>query len=212
MPHRRDKEFYVERDRHGRERFVLSGGERRRSSSGERATSELLDAARAQIETLEAQMGQLHTRLSFEQSQQWNERREVERLTADNYHLQQQLEVQIQEVRRLEDLLDHEERKNDKLEEKYRNLKRGSSGSRRESSEYKRAYEEKVQEVEVLRVRLAERDDLIRLDEARIAEKNQLLREKNEQLREQNELLRDKSSKIAYFKDYLRAHGFRVEG
>jgi chromosome segregation ATPase len=197
MSHKKDKKVFIERDRHGRERLVLSGGERRRSSSSERGTGELLSAAHAQIESLQTQIGQLQTRLSFEQSNQWNSRRETERLTADNFHLQGQLEVQIQEVRRLEDSLYHEEKKNDKLEEKYRNLKRNSSGSRRGSSEYKRAYEEKAQEVEVLRVRLAERDDLIRLDEARIAEKNQLLRDKN--------------SKIAYFKDYLRSHGFRVE-
>jgi len=75
-------------------------------------------------------------------------------------------------------------------------LKRRSR-SRSEGSDYRRAYEEKATEVEVLRVRLAERDDLIRLDEARIAEKNNLLRER--------------STTITYLKNYLRTHGFRVE-
>jgi chromosome segregation ATPase len=148
------------------------------------------------MEALEIQIGQLQNRLSFEQSNNWNTRRENERLTSESYNLQGQLEVEKQEVRRLDDMLYDVEEKFEKLEAKYRQLKRRSR-SRSEGRDYRRAYEEKATEVEGLRVRLAERDDLIRLDEARIAEKNRLLRER--------------STTITYLKNYLRTHGFRVE-
>ncbi|TVY81254.1 hypothetical protein LSUE1_G006766 [Lachnellula suecica] len=194
MPHR---QAYVERDRHGRERLVLGGGRRRSSSADRISAGELLTAAQARIQTLEIELGQLQTRLSFEQSGQWNSRRERDRLTAENYQLQGQLQVQVQEVTRMEDLLFDEEERNKKLEEKYRLMKRSRSRSRSGSSEYRRAYEEKAQEVEILRVRLAEKDEILRLNEGRLAEKDRALREKN--------------VTISYFKDYLQTHGFRVQ-
>ena len=198
MPHK--KHAYVERGPSGRERIVIPRGrERRRSEASEDdsyLTSERFRAAQGRMEAFEIQIGELQNRLSFEQSNNWNLRRDNERLVAENYSLQGQLEVEKQEVGRLDDMLYDVEKKLEKLEEKYRQLKRRSR-SRSESSDYRRAYEDKAEEVEVLRVRLAERDALIRLDEARIAEKNQLLRERG--------------ADIDYFKDYLRMHGFRVD-
>lgn len=108
-------------------------------------------------------------------------------------HLQQQLEVNVREVRRLESALAKEEdandklvHKNDKLEEKIRLMKRGS----RESDGLREAYEQKELEVEVLRQRLMERDETLRLAEVRIAEKN---------------------SRIVYLKEFLWTKGYRVE-
>tara|TARA_R110002060_G_scaffold36607_2_gene47612 strand:+ start:212 stop:532 length:321 start_codon:yes stop_codon:yes gene_type:complete len=102
-----------------------------------------------------------------------------------------QLDAQVREVRRIEDLLIEEEdrnaklvHKNEKLEEKNRMLKRGSGEN------YQRRYEEKLLEVEMLRTRMVEKEDLIRLAETRIADKN---------------------STIVYLKNYLRTHGFRVD-
>jgi len=60
-------------------------------------------------------------------------------------------------------------------------------GSREE--EFKLRYEEKLAEVEVLRRRLVEKDELLGVEETRIAEKNRT---------------------IVYLKDYLRRHGFHV--
>ncbi|TVY94176.1 hypothetical protein LAWI1_G000436 [Lachnellula willkommii] len=196
MPHK--KHAYIERGPNGRNRFVIPRG-RRYSESSEHDSytpNERLSAAQGRMEALEIQIGQLQNRLSFEQSNNWTARRENERLTAENYNLQAQLEDERREVKRLDDMLFDLEKKHEKLEDKYKQLKRGSR-SRSEGSDYRRVYEEKAAEVEMLRVRLAERDDLIRLDAARISEKNHLLREK--------------ANTIAYFKDYLRTHGFRVE-
>jgi ribosomal protein L16 Arg81 hydroxylase len=95
------------------------------------------------------------------------------------------LEAQVREVSRLEDLLTDEEDKNERLKEKIRLLKRGSG-----HEGYRTRFEEKVLEVELLRQRLAEREELVRLAETRVAEKNRT---------------------ILYFKNYLRTHGFRVE-
>jgi len=203
MPHK--NHVYIERGSNGRNRFVIPRG-RRHSVSSEHDSftpNERLSAAQGRMEALEIQIGQLQNRLSFEQSNNWTTRRENERLTAENYDLQAQVEVQRQEVRCLDDMLFDLEKKYEKLEGKYRQLKRRSR-SMSEGSDYRRVYEEKATEVEVLRARLAERDDLIRLDETRISEKNSLLREKDN-------LLRKKADTITYFKNYLRTHGFRVE-
>lgn len=147
-----------------------------------------------------------------------------------NESLLAQLEAEKQEVIRIDDLLYGKELEHDELKEKYKQLKRSSSSrrhsrSRSGSSDFRRAFEEKAQEAEVLRVRLAERDEYIKLEEARIMEKNALLRDKSatiadmdRRLRdktttvtEQNEILRERSTTIAYLKNYLRTHGFRVE-
>ena len=95
------------------------------------------------------------------------------------------MEAQVREVSRVEDLLADEEDKNEKLKEKIRLLKRGSG-----HDGYRARFEEKVMEVELLRQRIAERENLIRLTETRVAEKNRT---------------------ILYLKNYLRTHGFRVE-
>lgn len=192
------KQAYVERGPNGRNRFVIPRG-RRHSGSSEHDSytpNERFSAAQGRMEALEIQIGQLQNRLSFEQSNNWTARRENERLAAENYNLQAQLEDERQEVKRWEDMLFDLEKKHEKLEDKYKHLKR-ESRSRSEGSDYRNAYEEKATEVEMLRDRLAERDDLIRLEETRISEKDHLLRKKAET--------------IAYFKDYLRTHGFRVE-
>lgn len=105
----------------------------------------------------------------------------------------------MREVRRLEDMLDDEEhkteklvKKNDKLEEKIRLLKRTST-----HDDYRGRYEEKLREVELLRQRLAEKSELIRVADIRLADKERIISEKN--------------SKLLYLKDYLRGLGFRVE-
>ncbi len=102
-----------------------------------------------------------------------------------------QLEAQVREVARYEELLANEEdkserlqHKNEKLEEKIRLLKRGSGEN------YRARYEEKLVEVEMLRTRMVERDEMLRLADTRLTEKN---------------------STIVYLKTYLRTHGFRVE-
>jgi hypothetical protein len=74
--------------------------------------------------------------------------------------------------------------KHEELKEKYRLFKRGSR-----EEEFKLRYEEKLAEVELLRRRLAEKDELLALEETRITDKNRT---------------------IVYLKDYLRRHGFHV--
>jgi len=96
-----------------------------------------------------------------------------------------QLEAQAREISRVEDLLEDEEDKNEMLKQKIRLLKRagGHDG-------YRARFQEKVEEVELLRQRIAERENLIRSAETRVADKNRT---------------------ILYLKNYLRTHGFRVE-
>ncbi|KAF4627082.1 hypothetical protein G7Y89_g11070 [Cudoniella acicularis] len=209
---------YVERDRHGHERLVI-----RRSSSRERRSSsrELIEAEE-RYDALQAEVGRLQTRLSFEQRNAWNLQRENERLSAEHYNchnIQTQLDNEIREVRRLEDLLDDEEKKSERLEEKLRLMKRGLTGKREDAEGYRLSYEQKVQEVEVLRVRLAEMDEINRLNEGRLAEKNRALVEKNREITEKkaaivekNMALKHKDNTISYLKEYLRTHGFVVQG
>ncbi|KAH7346421.1 hypothetical protein BKA65DRAFT_276343 [Rhexocercosporidium sp. MPI-PUGE-AT-0058] len=196
---------YIERDSRGRERLVLGGrspSHRRTSSYGDKTTQQLLDEAEAREQTLISEVSSLQTRLSMAQRDQWhlqNLRTEHQRVVNEHYqcrNVRVQLDAQIREVRRMEDLLVEEEErnaklvhKNEKLEEKVRLLKRGS-GSMTVVEGWQRRYEEKLLEVEMLRQRLVERDEGLRLAETRIADKN---------------------STIVYLKNYLRTHGFRVE-
>jgi DNA repair ATPase RecN len=174
------KKAYVERDRRGRERIVIE-----RRSSSKATTAELLEAAEEREAILRAENNALRTRLSVADRDSW----EFRNLTAEYQHLinehQQctylrgQLEAQIRETRRVEDDLDDEKDKVDKLTEKLRRTK-----------SYKQKYEEKWSEAEILKRRVLERDDVIRLAETRIEDKNKL---------------------ILYLKNYLRRHGFHVD-
>ncbi|KAL2069864.1 hypothetical protein VTL71DRAFT_14543 [Oculimacula yallundae] len=196
--------YIVERDSRGRERLVLqrssshshSHPHRRSSSYGDTQTTtqELLDEASSREALLAAEVSSLQTRLSIAQRDQWhlqNLRGEHQRVVNEHYqcrNLGAQLDAQVREVRRLEELLTEEEERNEKLvrreeklEEKVRLLKRGSGEG------YQRRYEEKLQEVEMLRVRLLEKDEVIRLAEMRIVDRNE---------------------KIVGYKNWLRNHGF----
>jgi len=186
-----NREYRIERDGRGRERLVRSSSHREGGSHGRgRNARELLSDAEEQIETLNGEILSLQTRLSYAQRDNWqyqnivNEHQQCRNIRA-------QLDAQVREVRRLEDLLADEEdtsarlrHKNEELKEKYRLMKRGSR-----EEEFKLRYEEKLAEVEVLRRRLAERDEMLALAETRIANKNRT---------------------ILYLKNYLRSHGFNV--
>jgi hypothetical protein len=170
---------------------VRSSSHREGGSHGRgRNVRELLSDAEEQIETLNGEILSLQTRLSYAQRDNWqyqnivNEHQQCRNIRA-------QLDAQVREVRRLEDLLADEEdtsarlrHKNEELKEKYRLMKRGNR-----EEEFKLRYEEKLAEVEVLRRRLVEKDELLGVEETRIAEKNRT---------------------IVYLKDYLRRHGFHV--
>ncbi|EPE26610.1 hypothetical protein GLAREA_02523 [Glarea lozoyensis ATCC 20868] len=200
--------FFVERDRHGRERFV-----RRRSTSYEdRSSHRDMDEARAQA--LELEVDSLQTRLSFEQRNVHILEQRLQQLSQDQsqaHHLRQQYQVAKDECSRLDERLYQEEKKTEKyrekyermkqdyedLSEKYRLMKRGVSQQDHDNEFYRVLYEEKLQEVELLRMRGQEKDELHHLDQQRIEEKNQTIKIKN----------RD----ISYYQEYLRSHGFRVD-
>lgn len=175
------KKAYVERDRHGRGRIVIE----RRGSSSKTTTAELLEAAEEREAILIAENNALRTRLSVADRDSW----EFRNLTAEYQHLvnehhqcrylRAQLDAQIRETRKVEDELDDEKDKVDKLMEKIHRIK-----------SYKEKYEEKWSEAEILKRRILERDDVIRLAETRIADKNKM---------------------ILYLKNYLRRHGFHVD-
>ena len=190
-PMANNREYRIERDGRGRERLVRSSSYREGGSHGRaRSARELLNEAEERIETLNGEILSLQTRLSYAQRDNWqfqnivNEHQQCRNTRA-------QLDAQVREVRRLEDLLADEEdasarlrHKNEELKEKYRLMKRGNR-----EDEFRLRYEEKLAEVEVLRRRLAEKDQLLGVEETRIA---------------------DKDRTIVYLKDYLRRHGFHV--
>lgn len=186
-----NREYTIERDRWGRERLVRTASNREGGSHGRaRSTRELLNEAEEREQLLNGEILSLQTRLSYAQRDNW----QYQNIVNEHQHcrnLRGQLEAQVREVRRLEDLLADEEdttaglkHKNEELREKYRLMKRGSR-----EEEFKLRYEEKLAEVEVLRRRLAEKDELLALAETRITDKNRT---------------------IVYLKNYLRNHGFHV--
>jgi hypothetical protein len=185
------RDYTIERDGRGRERIVRTSSNRERGSHGRaRSMRELLNDAEEREEELKGEVLSLQTRLSYAQRDNW----QYQNLVNEHRHcrnLRGELETQVREVRRLEDLLADEEdttarlkRKNEELKEKNRLMKRGNR-----EEEFRSRYEEKLAEVEVLRRRLAERDEMLALAETRIANKNRT---------------------ILYLKNYLRSHGFNV--
>lgn len=210
MPHRT---AYVERDSRGRDRLVIprSG---RSHSHGRLSDRELLNESEEREAALSVEISALQTRLSYAQRDQWQLqqlREEHQRLV--NAHngcrnLHAQLDTQVREVRRFEDMLADEEdkserltRKIDELKGKIEEYKERIRLMRRTSGEfevYRARYEEKAVEVDILKQRLLERD--------------QRLLERDEQLRLAETRVADRNSTIAYLKNYLRTHGFRVDG
>lgn len=185
------KNYSIERDGRGRERLVRTSSNREGGSHGRaRSTRELLNEAEEREQRLNDEILSLQTRLSYAQRDSW----QYQNIANEHQHcrnLRAQLDAQVREVRRLEDLLADEEdvsarlrHKYEELKEKYRNMRRGNR-----EEEYKLAYEEKLAEVELLRRRLAEKDELLALGETRIADKNRT---------------------IVYLKNYLRSRGFHV--
>lgn len=203
---------YVDRDGRGRERIVIprSGSyHRTRSQSydGQRkSTRQLLEEAEERETVLATEVASLQTRLSFAQRAEWqlqNLQRDHQNLRTEHQqcqHVRAQLQAQVREVGRLEDLLADVQEKYDELKEKYRLMKRGSASG----EGYKIRFEEKAMEVDLLRHRLSERDETILLLETKLDERDNALR-----LAETR--ISDRDSTIRYLKSYLRAHGFRVE-
>jgi predicted nucleic acid-binding Zn-ribbon protein len=190
VSHMNKRGLYIERDRHGRERLVML-------PSNDRGIRVQLAEVEERARVLTEEIGRLRTSLSSEQRNAWTMHRDKERLQVENGNLYHEIDNEKNRARKLEDLLDAEEKRAERLEEKIRLMKRGITHHGEQSDGYRRRYEEKVAEVELLRVRLRERDDLIRLNEDRLIEKDKSLIRKNET--------------IAYFKSFLRSEGFRVE-
>jgi DNA repair exonuclease SbcCD ATPase subunit len=203
MPHRT---AYIERDARGRERLVIprSG---RAHSHGRKSDRELLNESEEREATLGVEISALQTRLSYAQRDQWQLqqlREEHQRLIHEHSgcrNIHAQLETQVREVRRIEDLLADEQDQSERLQRKIEDLKEKIRLMRRTSGEfevYRARYEEKSLEVDVLKQRLMERD--------------QQLIDREEQLRLAETRIADRNSTILYFKNYLRSKGFRVEG
>ncbi|KAH6705320.1 hypothetical protein BKA61DRAFT_493237 [Leptodontidium sp. MPI-SDFR-AT-0119] len=202
-PSVRGRRTYIERDSQGRERLVLGRVPRLTQRNLTRdytptSSADLLEDAENREQTLVAEISSLRAQLSMAQRDQWhlqNLRTEHERVVNEHHQCRDsraQLETQVREVKRMEDMLMDEEERNAKLElmkemleEKVRLFKRAGSGEG-----WQRRYEEKLLEVEVLRQRIVEKDDVLKLAETRILERN---------------------STIVYLKNYLRTHGFRID-
>lgn len=196
-----NRRSYIERDSRGRLVTVRSPSHHRSSSQGRPTTRELLNDAEEREQILIGEMQALRTQLSFAQRSEWQLERfrhEHQNLVNEHYHCRTTREQLEQQILRVEELLSEEEHKTSRLEQKYERSKEENRLLKRTSGEsFRTRYEEKVQEVEVLRQRLASRDATIRLAETRIAEKNNIIDQKN--------------GIINYLKAFLRREGFRVE-
>ena len=207
MPH---KTAYIERDSRGRERLVIprrSHSHGRTHSHGRKSDRELLNESEEREAALGVELAAVQNRLSMAERDKWENRTLTEqhqRLLHDHHqchNLHAQLDAQVREVRRIEDVLADEEYKSErlhqrvqKLEEKIDDLKEKNRVLKRTSGDYevwRLRYDEKAVEADVLRLQLTERDEQIRRADLRIQEKN---------------------STISLLKDYLRQHGFRVDG
>jgi len=202
---------FLERDGRGRERIVLRPISRGRSAShGRRTTTELLNESEEREATLAAENNSLRTQLSYAQNAQY----QLQKLEAEHYQcrsLQAQLEAQQRAFNGVQDLLEDEQRDNrklehkiEKLEERLRLMKRGSGEN------YRTRYEEVVAdneawslEVERLKVRLAEKEDTIRLQDISLRSKNDELNLRAVKILEKNDI-------IAQLKDALERRGYRV--
>ncbi|KAG9234291.1 hypothetical protein BJ875DRAFT_376748, partial [Amylocarpus encephaloides] len=180
----RRNSFFVERDHKGRERVV-----RRRSSSCDYRARMAEDRA----QTAEADSADYQRRLSVEQRNAWNLQRQLQQVTNEHAvcpRVQADRDRAWDEIDILKEDLEKDKRKYEKLEEKYRQLKRGISYHEYGNETYRLRYEEKTQECELFRQRYVETYELNHLNEGRIAEKNRALKDKNTMIEYLEECLR----------------------
>jgi peptidoglycan hydrolase CwlO-like protein len=183
---------FFERDAQGRERIVIVN--RTRSSSHDKSTRELLAEADEREQALIAQVSSLTTRLSFAERNEWAIRQQHTALVNEHHNCRQlraQVDAQLNEIRRLDSLLNDEEDKTnrlkgkvEKLEEKIRLMKRGVV------EDYRHKYDNAMKDMDLLTQRMVDKNEELRLADARIAEKNRT---------------------IVYLKDYLQQLGYRVQ-
>jgi chromosome segregation ATPase len=184
-----NRDYRIERDSRGRERLVRSSSHREGGFHGRgKTTRELLNEAEEREQVLNGEVLSLQTQLSYAQRDNW----QLQTIVNEHQqcrHIRAQLDAQVREVGRLEDLLADEDEDTGRLRRKYEDLKEKYRVTKSKEEEYRLLCTEKVAEVEVLRRRLADQVDLARLQETRITERNRT---------------------IAYLKNYLRTHGFHV--
>ena len=164
-----NRNAYIERDRHGRERLVIPGS-RWNSSHTRLNARKLLDSTEEQEEVLINQNKQLENQLAWSQAHERRAKEEYSQLAA-------RLEAQIDVTRRLQERLKEENNKVTDLEERIRLMHRtGYKG-------YRQRYEELLVEVESLRAAIRQRDELIRVNEVRLSAKTQTIIELKAHLR-----------------------------
>lgn len=165
-----NRNSYIERDRHGRERLVIRTSPRRSSSRTRLSTRELLNEAEEREEVLRIRNEQLESQLAWSQA---HERRAKE----DYSQLAAQLHTQADAIRRLQDKLKDEKDKSAALDERLRLMQRTSYES------YRQRCDDLLVEVESLRAALRERDEAIRLNGLRLESKTQMIIELKGHLR-----------------------------
>jgi hypothetical protein len=160
---------YVERDRHGRERLVVTVNPRS-SSRNRLSTRELLRAAEEREAVLTARNHHIETQLSWSQAGEC-------RLQNECDHLAAELKTQVDVTKQLQALLSEEKDKSASLEGRLRLMQRNSHDT------YRQKYEEVLAEAEDLREGLRERDEMIRLNGLRLEKKAQMVLDLKEHLR-----------------------------
>lgn len=159
---------YVERDRHGRERLVVTVSPR--SSSRNRLSTRELIAAEEREAVLTARNHHIETQLSWSQAAE-------SRLQNQCDHLAAELKTQVDVTKQLQSLLNEEKDRSASLEGRLRLMQRNSHDT------YRQRYEEVLAEVEDLREGLRERDEMIRLNGLRLEKKAQMVLDLKEHLR-----------------------------
>ena len=155
-----DRNAFIERDRRGRERLVITTSSRRASSRTRLSTRELLNAAEEREEVLIIRNEQLENQLAWSQGHEQRAKEECSQLTA-------RLQIQVDATRRLQDRLKEENDKVTDLEERIRLIQRTSYES------YRQRCDDLLVEVDGLRAAVRQRDDIIHANEVRLANKTQ---------------------------------------
>lgn len=155
---------YIERDRHGRERLIITSTQRRASSRSRLSTRELLNAAEEREDVLIIRNQQLESQLAWSQGHEQRAKSEYNQIVA-------QLQSQADATRRVQERLQEEKDKSTALEDRVRMMQRTSYES------YRQRYEDLLLEVEDLRAGLRSKDEAIRLNGLKLEKRNQLILE-----------------------------------
>ncbi|CAG8950168.1 hypothetical protein HYFRA_00008405 [Hymenoscyphus fraxineus] len=192
-------QYFYERDRRGRERLVKEDFRSRSRTFGSPHRRDDLSDAHERISALERELATCLDRLSRAEArvhEMNGNNQDIRRIHGQIQDLQIERNELLGEIDDLQRDLRKEERKYDELKDKYKMLKRDQSQHDQIADGYKLRYEQKRDEVELLRQSLRERDEEIYYHQERLAAKDRTIQKKD--------------TFIAYLVNFLRNTGYHI--